>query len=93
MSKTQMSAGELRARRQELQDSMGDLEFEQFAVRLGCEPARATSLSRQIDATGNELTAVNDELARLAKKPTRYSPPRLTRRYVDDAFNELIARF
>lgn len=92
MSKTQISAAELRARRQELHDSLDDLEFEQFAVRLGCEPARATSLSREIDATGNELTAVNDELARLAE-PKRYSPPRLTRRYVDDTFNELIARF
>jgi hypothetical protein len=93
MSNTQISAAELRSRQQELQDSLGDLEFEQFAVRMGCEPARARSLSRQIDATGNELTAVTDELDRLAKKSTRYSPPRLTRQYVDDAFSELIARF
>ena len=92
MSNTHMSAAELRVRRQELQESLGDLEFEQFAVQLGCAPERALTLGRQIFATGNELTAVSGEFDRLTKPP-RYTPPRLTRQYVDDAFTQLISRF
>lgn len=65
-------------RKKQLVDSLDDLEFEAFAAQLGCAPAQAQLLNRQIISTRNELQAIENELSAIT--------PRAASRKLTDAF-------
>lgn len=90
MDRQRMTANELRSRQKQLEESLGDLEFEKFAVELGCDPERALQLHCQVVATGNELASLDDELKHRSGDFTHLL---LQPKYVENAFNALVARF
>jgi hypothetical protein len=85
---------ELVIRRQSTQSELEDLEFERFAVGMGCAPERIASLDEKIASTKNVVAAIDEQITSLEKirleSVAQATPLNWSKEKVDDLFESLI---
>lgn len=97
-----MNGGEdLRARREVVRTALEDVEFEQFAVSLGCAPQRMADLNEEVSSGRRQLQEIDSRIGReeTAKRERRQAAAERRRRRikisdadVDIAFAELLSQ-
>lgn len=81
-------------RRNSASSDLEDLEFERFAVGLGCAPKLRERLDESIESVSSELSTLDNQIAAAEQKRQelvrRADPRNWTKAHVDDVFQALI---